>query len=249
LSFKDTAEAVGAWVDGWAVSRGAAEPVPRPWGFTIDVGLPEHVTRHVLTTADEATVRKITESATTPGVWLKAFVSPETLTPWLAPGWSVAGGPSFLMSAPLGASHAEVPDGYRLRTWSRAGVIRTLVRTADGAFAARGQVAATGSTAVVDQVETDPAHQRRGLGRLVMTTLADAAAGQGVTAGVLGATLAGRALYETVGWRVVAPLTSVVRGPLVARRGENGTEARGAHGASSSTSPNSWSTQSARSSP
>ncbi|MFD3588344.1 GNAT family N-acetyltransferase [Streptomyces sp. NPDC058683] len=169
--------------------------------------------RHVLTNADEATVRKITENATTPGVWLKTFVSPEMLTPWLAPGWSVAGGPGFLMSAPLRASHAEVPDGYRLRTWGRADVIRTLVRTADGAFAARGQTAVTGSTAVVDQVETDPAHQRRGLGRLVMGTLANAAAGQGATVGVLGATPEGRALYETVGWHVLAPLTSATRGP------------------------------------
>ncbi|MGW2379736.1 GNAT family N-acetyltransferase [Streptomyces sp. NPDC001658] len=167
--------------------------------------------RHVLTTADEVTVRKITENTTAPGVWLKTFVSPETLTPWLAPGWSLAGGPGFLMSAALRATHAEVPDGYRLHTWNRAGVIRTLVRTSDGAFAARGQVAVTGSAAVVDQVETDPAHQRRGLGRLVMSTLADAAAGQGATAGVLGATPEGRALYERLGWRVLSPLTGAVR--------------------------------------
>ncbi|MBK3564241.1 GNAT family N-acetyltransferase [Streptomyces sp. MBT62] len=213
MSFRNTAEAVEAWVEGWAVSRGAAEPAPCSWGFTIDVGLSKQVMRHVLTAADEATVRKITESATAPAVWLKAFVPPETLTPWLASGWSVSGGPSFLMSAPLRASRAEVPDGYRLRTWNRAGVTRALVRTADGAFAARGQIAATGFTAVVDQVETDPAHQRRGLGRLVMGALASAAAEQGATVGVLGATLEGRALYETVGWRVVAPLTSAVRGP------------------------------------
>ncbi|WP_406449056.1 GNAT family N-acetyltransferase [Streptomyces sp. NBC_01622] len=213
MSFRNTAEAVEAWVDGWAVSRGAAEPAPSPWGFTIDVGLSKHVMRHVLTTADEPTVRKITEDATAPNVWLKVFVAPESLTPWLAPGWSLAAGPGFLMSAQLRASHAEVPVGYRLRTWNRAGVTRALVRTPDGAFAARGQIAVTGSTAVVDQVETDPAHRRRGLGRLVMAALADVAAGQGAAVGVLGATPDGRALYERIGWRVLAPLTSAVRGP------------------------------------
>ncbi|MGH1551630.1 GNAT family N-acetyltransferase [Streptomyces sp. L7] len=97
---------------------------------------------------------------------------------------------------PTVRSRPEVPAGYRLRTWSRAGVTRALVRTEDGAFAARGQIAVTGSTAVVDQVETDPAHRRRGLGRLVMAVLADAAAGQGAVVGVLGATPEGRALYE-----------------------------------------------------
>ena len=213
MSFRNTAEAVGAWVEGWAVSRGAAEPVSCSWGFTIDVGLPQHVMRHVLPAADEPTIRKITENATAPGAWLKTFVAPETLTPWLAPGWSLAGGPGFLMSAPLRASGAEAPGGYRPRTWNRAGVTRALVRTTDGAFAARGQIAVTGSTAVVDQVETDPAHQRRGLGRLVMATLASAAAGQGAALGVLGATPEGRALYERAGWHVLAPLTGAVRGP------------------------------------
>ncbi|MFD9409762.1 GNAT family N-acetyltransferase [Streptomyces sp. NPDC059989] len=175
--------------------------------------------RHVLHSADEATVRKVTEHATAPGVWLKAFVPPETLEPWLAPGWHLAGGAGYLMSAPLPNAHAraraltETPDGYRVTTWTRAGVTRALVRTADGAFAARGQIAVTGLSAVVDQVETDPSHQRRGLGRLVMHRLTAAAAGQGATAGVLGATPEGRTLYETMGWRTLAPLTGAMRGP------------------------------------
>ncbi|MFB7330702.1 GNAT family N-acetyltransferase [Streptomyces adustus] len=215
MPFFDTAEAIRAWIQGWTVSRGTADPVPTPWGFTVDVGLPGHVVRHVLSAADETAVREIAENTTAPGVWLKTPTPPETLEPWLGPGWSLAGGPGFLMSAPPNAPHAEAPpatpDGYRLDTWNRAGVARTLIRTTDGAFAARGQVAVTGFGFVVDQVETDPAHQRRGLGRLVMRTLADIAAGQGATAGVLVATPQGRALYETAGWRVLAPLTGAVR--------------------------------------
>ena len=217
MPFAHTADAVRAWVHGWSASRGAAEPVPSAWGFTVDVGLPGHVMRHVLHSAGEVTVRKITEHATTPGVWLKAFVSPETLEPWLAPGWHLAGGPGYLMSASLRVAPTRapgpIPDGYQLHTWTRAGVTRALVRTADGAFAARGQIAVTGPTAVVDQVETDPVHQRRGLGRLVMHRLAEAAAEQGATAGVLGATPEGRSLYEMTGWRVLAPLTGALRGP------------------------------------
>ncbi|MFE5540482.1 GNAT family N-acetyltransferase [Streptomyces sp. NPDC056519] len=217
MPFAHTAEAVRAWVHGWSASRGAAQPVPSAWGFTIDVGLHGHVMRHVLHAADEATVHEITERSTAPGVWLKAFVPPETLVPWLAPGWHLAGGPGHLMAASLPVTPTRAPEGlpggYRMTTWTRDGVTRALVRGADGAFAARGQIAVTGHTAVVDQVETDPAHQRRGLGRLVMRRLAEAAAEQGASAGVLGATPDGRALYETMGWRVLAPLTSVLRGP------------------------------------
>ncbi|AZM93772.1 GNAT family N-acetyltransferase [Streptomyces sp. W1SF4] len=212
----DTAGAVHAWVRGWAVSRGAADPVPAPWGFTLDVGLPGHVARHVLTAADEAAVRKITENPAAPGTWLKAPAPPEEFESWLGPGWSLAGGPGFLMSAPPHAARAgarpAVADGYRLDTWIRDGVARALVRTAAGAFAARGQAGMAGPVFVVDQVETDPAHQRRGLGRLLMHALTDATAERGATQGVLVATPEGRALYETTGWRVVAPLTGAVRG-------------------------------------
>ncbi|MGW6704034.1 GNAT family N-acetyltransferase [Streptomyces sp. NPDC054956] len=215
MPFAHTAEAARAWVHGWTVSRGAAEPVPRAWGFTIDVGQPGHVVRHVLNSADEATVRKITENATAPGVWLKAFVPPEALEPWLAPGWHLAGGDGYLMSAPLPNAHPralpEPPDGYRLTTWTRAGLTRSLVRTTDGAFAARGQLAVTALGAVIDQVETDPSHQRRGLGRLVMHSLTTAAAHQGARAAVLAATPEGRALYESLGWHTLSPLTGAAR--------------------------------------
>ncbi|MFJ9814696.1 GNAT family N-acetyltransferase [Streptomyces sp. NPDC101151] len=213
MPFGSTAEAVRAWVDGWVVSRGAAEPALQPWGFTVEVGTPKEVARHVLPAADEPTVRKIAENTTAAGVWLKTFVPPETLEAWLPCGWGLAGGPGFLMSTSLRATEPPpgLADGYRLRSWSRAGVTRVLIRAADGAFAARGQIAVTGRTAVVDQVETDGAHRRKGLGRVVMGTLAAAAAGEGATTAVLGATPEGRALYETAGWRVLAPLTGARR--------------------------------------
>ena len=59
MSFETTAGTIRAWVDGWVVSRGAADPVDRKWGFTVDVGQVPHATRHVLTADDEATVRKV----------------------------------------------------------------------------------------------------------------------------------------------------------------------------------------------
>ncbi|MEV6838338.1 GNAT family N-acetyltransferase [Streptomyces sp. NPDC051133] len=213
MPFRTTAEAVRAWVEGWAASRCAAEPTPHSWGFTIDVGLAKEVARHVLTDADEATVRELAGDTTVTGVPLKTFVPPETLKAWLPPGWVLLDGHAGLMAASLSAVEAPpgLPDGYRLHSWHRAGVTRVVVRAADGAFAARGQIAVTGPTAAVDQVETDAAHQRRGLGRVVMGTLAEAAARQGARTAVLGATVQGRALYEALGWKVVAPMSAAVR--------------------------------------
>ncbi|MEU6994707.1 GNAT family N-acetyltransferase [Streptomyces sp. NPDC046465] len=206
------AELVRSWVEGWVVSRGAAPPVVEPWGFTVDVGLSGHITRHVLADADEPLVRKITETATAPGTWLKVFLPPGIVAPWVAPGWRFDDD-GFLMTAPLRPTVAETPDGYQVRSWTRGGVTRLLVLTLDGAFAARGQVAVPGPgrTAVFDQIETSVDHRRKGLGSLVMRTLANVAAEAGSSAAVLGATDEGRALYEFLGWRTHGPLTGLVR--------------------------------------
>ncbi|MFI2430922.1 GNAT family N-acetyltransferase [Streptomyces sp. NPDC018693] len=205
---------VRAWVDGWVVSRGAAPPVPEPWGVTIDVGQAGHVTRHVLGAVnddvDEATVRKVAGAVTGSGVWLKVFRHPAVVSRWLGPDWWIDPEPGYLMTLPLppAAAPPPPPPGYRPRTWTRGGVTRVLVAAEDGSLAARGQVATTGATAVVDQIETTPAHRRRGLAHFVMRTLQTTAAGQGAERCVLGGTPAGRALYESLGWTVTAPLTS-----------------------------------------
>ncbi|MEV0258954.1 GNAT family N-acetyltransferase [Streptomyces sp. NPDC050732] len=206
---------VQAWVEGWVVSRGAAPPLTEPWGWTIDVGRTDHVTRHVLGAVgdevDETVVRKVADAVTGDGVWFKAFADPEVVHAWLGPRWRLDPEPGCLMSLALTPDVPEpapVPTGYRLRTWSRGGVTQALVTAPDGALAARGQIAPTGATAVVDQVETAPAHRRRGLGGLVVHTLQDAAAARGARTAVLAGTPEGRALYESLGWIYRAPLTS-----------------------------------------
>ncbi len=205
-------ELVRAWVEGWVISRLASPPERTAYGFVLDVGAqPRQVTRHVLPAADEALVRELTGTVTAPGTWIKTFVPEEVIGPWMAPGWAFDD-PGFLMSTSLEPVAAPVPDGFHLRTWTRGGLTRALVVTDDGTFAARGQVAVpTGAgTAVVDQIETATDQRRRGLGRLVMSTLANEAFAAGARSAVLGATIEGRALYEALGWRTDAPLTGLI---------------------------------------
>ncbi|MFJ6636314.1 GNAT family N-acetyltransferase [Streptomyces sp. NPDC091376] len=215
MTFLSITETIRAWVDGWVVSRGAAEPVGEPWGVTVDVGLPRHTTRHVLTDNSERSVREVAATARMPGRWLKVFEEQERVLEWLGPDWT-PDEPGFLMTAALTRKETDVGAGHRLRTWTRDGVTRVLVTTADGAFAARGQIATRGTTAVVDQIETAAGHRRKGLGSLVMRTLQNAAVERGATAGVLGGTPDGQALYTALGWRTVAPLVSVYYDPAPA---------------------------------
>lgn len=208
----DSSAITSAWVKGWAVSRGTPAPVAEPWGHRIDVGLPHHVFRHVLPQPDEVSVRTLCQAITVPGAWLKVLAEPDDVAGWTTPGWSVPDDPGFMMFAELRATAAlPLPEGYTMETATHDGVFRARVVAADGTLAARGQVAPTGETAVVDRIETYPGHRRRGLGRVVMRTVETAAAEAGATTGVLGATVQGRALYSALGWRYHGPLTGIVR--------------------------------------
>jgi GNAT superfamily N-acetyltransferase len=55
---------------------------------------------------------------------------------------------------------------------------------------------------------TDPAHVRRGVGRMILAACEEAARKEGFRAVELAATLAGEPLYRACGYRVIEPFTS-----------------------------------------
>lgn len=55
---------------------------------------------------------------------------------------------------------------------------------------------------------TDPAHVRRGIGRMVLAACESAAREEGFRAVELAATLAGEPLYRACGYKVIAPFTA-----------------------------------------
>lgn len=207
-------ELVRMWINGWVVSRGSSDPVDEPWGWTIDVGQPRHVARHVLPDPREGDVRKIVDATSAPGTWLKLFAEDQVVLPWVGSGWR-RDVPGYLMTVhlrperPERPEHPEVPPGYTLTSWTRGGVSRVLVRTRAGHFAARGQTAQAGAHVVVDQVETAAEHRRKGLGGLVMRSLQGAAYEAGARTGLLVGTPEGRALYTSLGWTMRAPMASL----------------------------------------
>ncbi|MEV5238936.1 GNAT family N-acetyltransferase [Streptomyces cinnamoneus] len=203
---------IGTWVAGWAISRRTPPPVEKPWGFYIDVaGSPVEVGRHVLPETEESLVRSAAASVTVPRTWMKMPAEPEEIEPWLPHGWVVAREETgHLMAIDLVATDPVAPEGYTVTVEAVGAVVHVRVLDAAGGQAAQGQMAVLGEAVVVDRVMTDEAHQRRGLGGFVMRRLADRALEQGATLGVLGATDAGRALYETLGWKKHATLAESV---------------------------------------
>ncbi|MDH6135522.1 GNAT superfamily N-acetyltransferase [Kitasatospora sp. MAA4] len=209
-----------SWVEGWTVSRRTPKPVDVPWGLRIAVGLPDQAVRHVLldtdADTDAETARRLIDSVTEPVTWVKAFLEPDVMEPWFSSAWEPTD-PGFLMAVDLRPALVRAPDGYSLTTETTEtaeDVTYVRVLAPGGELAARGQIALTDAACVFDQIVTETAHQRLGLGTVVMGTLTNAAVESGVTAGLLGATVQGRALYETLGWKVLGPLTGFIHQPF-----------------------------------
>ncbi len=98
-------------------------------------------------------------------------------------------------------------DGYRITTEQSGPVVAVRILGETGELAASGYGAETDHVFVYDRIVTEPAHRRKGLGHVLMQTL-HAARRDPDSLELLVATDDGRALYETLGWRVVAPYAS-----------------------------------------
>ncbi len=208
------ADMVGTWAAGWAASRRTPPPTKMPWGFFIEVaGNAVETARHVLPEADESLVRRAAASVTAPRTWMKTPAEPEDIEPWLPRGWRTAYEETgHLMAADLTRTNPVAPEGYTTTVETIDSVLHVRVRDAAGGPAAQGQMALLGEAAVADRIVTEEAHRRRGLGRYVMHVLGDHALDAGAHLGVLGATDAGRALYETLGWQKHATIAECVYG-------------------------------------
>lgn len=114
-----------------------------------------------------------------------------------------------LMASELAALRTPVPEGLVGR-WVVEGDRSTYRLDTADSVAAEGTVGVHGHDAVYDAVETGRAHRRRGLARHVMGELTAHAQSRGARTGLLAATAEGRALYESLGWRPVLAMWSLM---------------------------------------
>ncbi len=204
-------EIVAAWVAGWAASRGLGPPARDGEGHFVEVGWQTQRARYVFPTITAAELLQRAEAIDAPWVYLKVCLPAEVLDGAWPAGWVVQP-PGTMMTVQLAdvSRIASPRAGYRLSLRQDGAALVASLSDAMGRMAASGRLVMSGRHAVFDQIVTDEAHRRRGLGGCVMAALAGEALDRRASQGVLVATAAGRRLYTGLGWQVHAAYSSAV---------------------------------------
>ena len=196
-------ELLALWTRGWALTRGVSAPVWDEGGWRIEVGAPDQLRRFVFAEADG----RVSERAALvrePNVFLKVCAEASDVQPLLPTGWLIRT-PGFLMTLEGQMPRGRAPDGIETVFETVGGVLFCRLAL-DGAEAARGRAVVVDGVTIFDRIAVDEAWRRRGLGREVMRRLQVETGSD--RRGVLVATRDGRALYETLGWRLHSAYTT-----------------------------------------
>ncbi|MDB5679658.1 GNAT family N-acetyltransferase [Sphingomonas bacterium] len=205
---------IARWAAAWAISRGAAAPVPRDGGLYIHVGTPEQVGRYIFAALDSDTIALLAAKIDQPLLYLKVCAPADAVRPLLPPGWEIAP-PGYMMTAPVTAMLARpaIPGGFALTVDRQGNVIFATIADSAGNEAARGRIVTMDGLVVFDRIATAEPHQRRGLGTAVMRALAAEADAIGIHDAMLCATPVGRALYTALGWSLHSDYTTASLSP------------------------------------
>jgi chromate reductase, NAD(P)H dehydrogenase (quinone) len=206
ISSPTIAEVAEAWVHGWVLSRQTPAAIDRGTHFTIEVGAPGHLVRHVFPTFDAAALEGLANSDCADGTWVKVLAPQEVVKPLLPAKWMLHER-EYLMHTILGGA-MPASDALEIHFERSGDVITATLLGPDGDHAARAKAAVVGTAAIFDQVVTEPNHRRKGYGATLMSVLASECRSRGATRGVLVATEQGRLLYSALGWVLTSEVTA-----------------------------------------
>lgn len=194
------AELVRAWLAARSLARGLPAPVADHGGWRVDSGQPDERRRFVFLEPIEG-LRTLGAAIDEPCVALKLCCPGDALMALLPARWRLAP-PAWMMArdAPAQPAAPMLPPGYGLAVERDGALWTARISDAGGALAAQGHAIEAEGLFVYDRIRTQDDHQRRGLGRALMQALGRCRRAT-TSRELLTATIAGRALYLTLGWR------------------------------------------------
>lgn len=198
------------WAFGYALTRGYPAPRAVPTGLWLEIGKPDQSGRFVLPKFDPAAFAELAQSIEAPGVYIEAPATRETAVPLLGNNWTVRERAYLMTTAFRATEPLTPPPGYQATAHEDGAAIKVEITGDNGELAASGSAGLVDGHAVFDQILTQPAHRRLGLGTVVMNALTGRVMERGMRQGALIATPDGRALYQTLGWKQWSEITSVI---------------------------------------
>ncbi|MEU5976710.1 GNAT family N-acetyltransferase [Streptomyces sp. NPDC047315] len=211
------------WLTGWTVARSLpeAQPIgPAGDGLRSDCDQPGRAVEVFALRADEEPESLVRLAADVAAARRTTWLTVPTLVPRTveaavgAAGLEVLHASEWFMTTELTEHPRHAPAApYERQVRTEGAVTVVTLRDPSGAVAASGTVAVVGTDAIADRIETDAAHRRRGLGRAVMSALAEAAVDRGARTGLLIASEEGQHLYSSLGWHRAADVL-IARGPV-----------------------------------
>jgi GNAT superfamily N-acetyltransferase len=201
---------LGTWARGWCLVQGVSPPEDVPGGWRIEANRPDGRWRFLYPRLCDAALAQM-DMQLPDTVAFKIVAMPERVRAAMAYPWPIAAPAYFMTCESTDALRRDVPpEGYGLTSQAVIpGVTSVEIRTHSGELAASGYLGMVDDLAVFHRIRTQDDHQRRGLGTALMAALGQLADDAGATRRALVATIAGRALYQTIGWQVHAPYTTV----------------------------------------
>ncbi|GGA48571.1 hypothetical protein GCM10011395_18640 [Sphingomonas psychrolutea] len=190
------------WLAARSVARGLPAPMATHGGWRVDTRSDAEWCRYVFAAPDN----RIADLAATigrPDVLLKLCAADAVLAALLPAGWQLDPC-SWFMTAPEISVRTALPTGYTATIQTTEGAHQIAITAPDGSLAASGYAAEINGVFCYDRIVTSADHRRRGLGTAVMALLG-AQRALDTSRHALVATDQGRALYETLGWRMLAP--------------------------------------------
>ena len=201
---------IALFARGWAMTRRLATPQRFHGGLYIEVGEPDQKARYIFPAFEREVIAELVRTIREPWIFLKICDSPDKVRAVLPSGWILRESQTWIMTCAIASAIVQLPRTYTLSIHEKgSSLLQATVHHGDEVVAS-GRLALLGETVLFDQIVTDQAHRRRGLGRSVMQALSNAALDRGAHRDLLSATEMGHDLYRTLGWSVHAPYTSAV---------------------------------------
>ena len=199
-----------AWLSGRSIARGLPAPVDDGGGFRIDTNSEAEVRRWIFPQPCDG-LAALAQSITQPRHVLKLCDEASVLRSIVPDRWQIQP-PGYFMRGHGAAPPHPLPDGYRIAVMQTGPIAEVRLLSEDGVLAASGVSAETADAFVYDRIVTEPAHRRKGLGRIVMATLG-AARRNHATPELLVASEDGKALYAALGWDVISDYSTASISP------------------------------------